>query len=300
MLAELSQKAIMANPELTGMAAVVEKEILHLDILSLLGAEGYLEQLTFIGGTALRLCYNSSRLSEDLDFTGGCNFSPGDFAGLAERLETFLQNKYQVPVVATEPKLDKGDTSTWKVTLQTRGKRRDLPGQRLHIDICAYDSLQPTVRPVRSHYGIESAFASLPIPVQTREEILADKMLALILRGNRIKPRDLWDIAWLRQENVQRSPEMVRAKLDMRDISLADYRTELARKLAWLTPDNETVRQDFTHEMSRFLPTSIRNTSIDHPEFWNYLCETVVQECNHLDAALSGRIQSKPEHGFRM
>nr|WP_274620714.1 nucleotidyl transferase AbiEii/AbiGii toxin family protein [Colwellia maritima] len=32
--------------------------------------EGFLQHLTFIGGTSLRLCYNSNRLSEDLDFTG--------------------------------------------------------------------------------------------------------------------------------------------------------------------------------------------------------------------------------------
>lgn len=300
MLTELAQKAIMANPELTGMAAVVEKEILHLDILSLLGDDGYLERLTFMGGTALRLCYNSSRLSEDLDFTGGCNFSPKDFAGLAGRLENFLQNKYQVPVVATEPKQHKGDTSTWKITLETRGKRRDLPGQRLHIDICAYDSLETTARPVRSHYGIETAFTSLPIPVQTREEILADKMLALILRGNRIKPRDLWDIAWLRQEDVKRSANMVRAKLDMRGISLAGYRKELARKSAWLTPDNEEVHKDFMREMSRFLPISVRATSLEHPGFWGYLCEVVAQECSHLEASLSSGEQNKPAHGFRM
>ena len=34
--------------------------------------------LTFIGGTCLRACYGSARLSEDLDFTGGNDFNRRD------------------------------------------------------------------------------------------------------------------------------------------------------------------------------------------------------------------------------
>jgi predicted nucleotidyltransferase component of viral defense system len=49
----------------------VEKELLHHDILREMSMAGLLKNLTFIGGTCLRACYGSSRLSEDLDFTGG-------------------------------------------------------------------------------------------------------------------------------------------------------------------------------------------------------------------------------------
>ncbi len=54
---------------------VVEKELLHHDILRVLSGSGLLAKLTFIGGTCLRACYGSHRLSEDLDFTGGADFS---------------------------------------------------------------------------------------------------------------------------------------------------------------------------------------------------------------------------------
>jgi predicted nucleotidyltransferase component of viral defense system len=53
---------------------VIEKELLHFDILFCLDEAGLLDRLTFQGGTALRLCYGSNRLSEDLDFAGGEDF----------------------------------------------------------------------------------------------------------------------------------------------------------------------------------------------------------------------------------
>jgi len=57
------------------MRQVIEKELLHYDILFTLDNKGLLDKLTFQGGTSLRLCYGASRFSEDLDFAGGRNFT---------------------------------------------------------------------------------------------------------------------------------------------------------------------------------------------------------------------------------
>ena len=79
----LVSQALQARPELTAVKAVVEKELLHHDILREMSAAGLLGGLTFIGGTCLRTCYGSVRLSEDIDFTGGADFTRGMLAGLA-------------------------------------------------------------------------------------------------------------------------------------------------------------------------------------------------------------------------
>ena len=50
---------------------VIQKELLHYDILFCLKQSGLLDGLVFQGGTSLRLCYGSNRYSEDLDFVGG-------------------------------------------------------------------------------------------------------------------------------------------------------------------------------------------------------------------------------------
>jgi predicted nucleotidyltransferase component of viral defense system len=81
----LVSQALQARPELTAVRAVVEKELLHHDILREMSAAGLLGGLTFIGGTCLRACYGSVRLSEDLDFTGGADFTREMLARLAAR-----------------------------------------------------------------------------------------------------------------------------------------------------------------------------------------------------------------------
>lgn len=67
----------MKTGEHTHMRPVIEKELLHYDILFALDKERLLDQLTFQGGTSLRLCYGAVRFSEDLDFVGGRDFATG-------------------------------------------------------------------------------------------------------------------------------------------------------------------------------------------------------------------------------
>ena len=49
---------------------VIQKELLHYDILFYLKQSGLLNGLVFQGGTSLRLCYGSARYSEDLEKRG--------------------------------------------------------------------------------------------------------------------------------------------------------------------------------------------------------------------------------------
>ena len=52
----LVREAMRTRPELTSLRAVVEKELLHHDILREMNTAGLLAGLTFIGGTCLRAC----------------------------------------------------------------------------------------------------------------------------------------------------------------------------------------------------------------------------------------------------
>ncbi len=56
----------MAAPGRSHMRPVIEKELLHYDILFTLDKDNLLDRLTFQGGTSLRLCHGSPRFSEDL------------------------------------------------------------------------------------------------------------------------------------------------------------------------------------------------------------------------------------------
>jgi len=64
---QLVEDALNNTQDLAPLKIVVEKELLHHDILRILSEAGLLSQLTFIGGTCLRACYGSNRLSEDFE-----------------------------------------------------------------------------------------------------------------------------------------------------------------------------------------------------------------------------------------
>ncbi len=95
---QLVNQALSHNAELTQLRSVVEKELLHHDILLAMSDGGLLNQLCFIGGTCLRACYGSNRLSEDLDFTGGTDFKRETLAELKTLLTQRLQVKYGLSV----------------------------------------------------------------------------------------------------------------------------------------------------------------------------------------------------------
>ncbi len=78
---QLVDQAVRTRSDLAPLRPAVEKELLHHDILREMSEAGLLSHLVFIGGTCLRACYGSQRLSEDLDFTGGVGFSRENLEG---------------------------------------------------------------------------------------------------------------------------------------------------------------------------------------------------------------------------
>ena len=109
---EIVNQALSQNAELTSLRVVVEKELLHHDILLAISDAGLLQNLCFIGGTCLRACYGSNRLSEDLDFTGGTNFKRETLTELKTVLVDKLQKKYGLSVQVSEPRKETGNVDT--------------------------------------------------------------------------------------------------------------------------------------------------------------------------------------------
>ncbi|MBB1419354.1 nucleotidyl transferase AbiEii/AbiGii toxin family protein [Pseudoalteromonas sp. SG44-1] len=271
MLTEYIRQIIAANPEYAGVTPVIEKEILHHDIMAAMVKQGVMPSLTFIGGTSLRLCHNSSRLSEDLDFNGGHNFKPSSFSGLEVEIQKYIQNKYEVQVWVNKPAEDnQANTSSWKISIEKESNRPDLPRQKMHIDICAIPSFDIEKRPLINHYNIVAPTEGLLIPVQSLTETLADKFIALAYRARRIKPRDVWDIVWIKQRGVAVSKQLINKKLAARGKTNEDFIEALTIQLDKLQHDDE-ARKDFNIEMSRFIPNQIKERTIDNPDYWPYV-----------------------------
>jgi predicted nucleotidyltransferase component of viral defense system len=271
---QLVDEALHSRADLATLRPVVEKELLHHDILREMGGAGLLARLTFIGGTCLRACYGSQRLSEDLDFTGGENFKKSDLSSLGGILTERLHIRYGLAVQVSEPRKTDGNVSTWKLTIETRPGQRHLPAQRIHLDICALPSHDPRPMMLRNLYGIDLGTSGLILQAQSREEILADKIIALAFRENRIKNRDLWDIAWLVQQGVALPSTLIPLKVTDHQRTRQKFADLLRKRVDHLKTD-PTTRDDFLKEMRRFLPAATVRDTLAKPDWWIYLTSVI-------------------------
>lgn len=290
---EIVNQALSQNTELTSLRVVVEKELLHHDILLAMSDAGLLQNLCFIGGTCLRACYGSNRLSEDLDFTGGTNFKRETLTELKTVLVDKLQKKYGLSVQVSEPRKETGNVDTWKLQIQTRPERKDLAAQRINIDICAIPSYQPQPRILLNPYGVDMGTQGLILMAQSLEEIYADKILAFALRRGRIKSRDLWDLLWLKQQAIKPAFELLANKLKDHQCSQIDF-LNLAHERTKSLINDVQVKQDFRNEMTRFLPTQIVEKTINNEQFWAYLCVEIPSLITQVEQHLSNHMPSKP------
>jgi len=282
---QLVSLAAKRQAGLIPLRSVVEKELLHHDILREMNQAGLLGRLTFIGGTCLRMCYNSKRLSEDLDFTGGRDFNKTTLSDMGRILPDMFRAKYGLETQVQEPIRETSRVHTWGVKIVTRPEEKHLPIQRINIDVCAIPSHDQRPMMLRNHYGVDMGTSGLILRAQSREEILADKVVALAFRPNRIKNRDLWDIGWLKQQNVELPVKLVPLKVADHQRTPDEFIRLLGARLKPLSGD-QSAHAEFVGEMRRFLPASIVENTVEKSDFWQYLTRLIREECDQVFAAM--------------
>jgi len=129
----------MANPEMARLRPVVEKELLHYEIINALDAAGLLKNLVFQGGTSLRLCRGSERFSEDLDFAGGKVFDSASMEAVKVCLSEYIGDRFGLKASVKDPKLSQTDAlvrvSKWTVTIDTNPGSSAIPSHTIKINI---------------------------------------------------------------------------------------------------------------------------------------------------------------------
>ncbi|MDE0303417.1 MAG: nucleotidyl transferase AbiEii/AbiGii toxin family protein [Albidovulum sp.] len=259
-LQEIVDRA-MKDSRLTGMRPVVEKEILHYDILLALKEGGFLDRLVFQGGTALRLCHGGVRFSEDLDFAGGKDFSSSGMAALADYLTGWLIERYGLetsvipPKVRTDQNTSDLVTAKWRISIMTQPGTPRLPRQRIHLEICNVASHDNEFLPMQGNYDFLPAnLKEMTIRVETRKEIFADKLVAFpAALESHPRWRDLWDLQWLSAQQVEADAGLVGKKIE--DYRIDDFDSLLGAAVEKI-PELVECR-DFVDQMGRFLD---RNT----------------------------------------
>ena len=267
-LFEKTVNAVIANQQTyTDLRPAVEKEILHQEILRVLSKAGLLEKLTFIGGTCLRSCYGFARLSEDLDFTGGFDFRKDDLQDISNLLKKAIWQKYNLEVDVLEPVKEEGNTHTWKVKIITAPGYPNLPQQRINIDVCLLPSYDRCPVMLKNHYFLEKGTSGLIIMAESLTEILADKIVAVAMRSNRVKNRDIWDLYQLKTRNIDLSIDLVKQKLLDRKIELSYFKQCYNDRLTKL----QEQQQEFWREMQRFLNSEAFTDELKDKLWWENL-----------------------------
>lgn len=240
------------------------KEAIHLHLLSALSEAGVLRHVVFQGGTALRLCYQGERYSEDLDFVcgkAGSYIDKIEFEKLVgsalETTKKSLHREFDIDpaeILLKQPpspmaiKSDSAKVAAWQISVPV-APLRHLPKSRTKIEFAnvpSYDSGPNVAKAVPGLVQMEDVV----LTVESADEILADKAVALTAR-QALKYRDVWDVWYLVNKlNAQIDRGMVANKF-------ADYGTSNVAAKARQRQEELTkasTEKGFLDEMIRFLP----------------------------------------------
>jgi hypothetical protein len=281
-------ESAMSSPGLAAMRPVVEKEILHYDIFQALDREDLLKDLVFQGGTSLRLCRGSDRFSEDLDFAGGKDFTSIQMNKIKECVESHIGKRYGLLVTVKEPKKSDNEIENikvdkWLITVETSPENRAMPRQKIKLEIANIPAYTRELVPLKVNYDFLAGMSDVLVITESMSEILADKVVAfptslldrkgaaVPLTSNKIRHRDIWDMAWLTRKGASLDPAMVINKI--RDYGIVNYQALLDHAIATLPLVVKS--QEFKSQMQRFIDSETIKKTLAKSDYLNYLVATV-------------------------
>ena len=298
--AQLVNKAMQVE-NVSHMRSVIEKELLHYDILFALEKGGLLDKLTFQGGTSLRLCYGGNRFSEDLDFAGGKDFSSAMLADMKHCIEKYIGERYGLEVTVKEPKDLKQDPKyselsidKWQIAVVTSPERKDLPKQKIKVEVANIPAYTREPQPLQINYDfLPDGYSDTLILTESLDEVMADKIISLPATTRYVRHRDIWDLAWLQQQGATLNMDLVKNKV-------SDYKLEHFNKML----DNFLDRlpgivssEAFIAEMIRFLPTDVFDRTLAQDKFQVYLQNMLAKLFKTVSNELLGNVTNNE---FRM
>jgi len=161
------------------------------------------DELVFKGGTALFFFYGLDRFSEDLDFTRIKDFKQDKFKSKISDYLTIINIVHEIKTqksiagknlkIKAQGPLYKGPLSECFISIEI-SERNDI-------------ILPPDIKDIVPIYNDLRPFTAV---IMKKEEILAEKVRALIIRG---RARDLYDIAFLLKKGILLENELITKKL---------------------------------------------------------------------------------------
>ena len=272
------------------MRTVIEKELLHYDILFALDNAGLLDELTFQGGTSLRLCHSAPRFSEDLDFVGGTSFSSEKLLAMKACLENYIGKRYGLEIfvkqpgeLTREPENREVKVDKWQISVITAPGQRHVPRKKIRIKVANVPAYSREPRSLLHNYDfLPDGYGDILVMVETLNEVMADKLIALVNCQAYIRYRDIWDLRWLRQKGADLDLEFISAKID--DYKVTAFPEKVENMIERL-PDI-VHGKGFQEQMSRFLPLDVQERTLKKEKFHTFLANEITQLLNEVKSGI--------------
>lgn len=147
--------------------------------------------LVFMGGTALRVFYGSSRFSEDLDFDSN-GISRDDL----QRIALTVENEFKLEAFECNVTFGRGSAFSAKLRFTNALQQWELTRHRDAVLTLKFDASPQQYSYEPQTNVLNRLDVIVPVPVASAGLILAQKLHA-ILNRTRIMGRDLYDASYL-------------------------------------------------------------------------------------------------------
>ena len=287
----IAAEIIRDDPGLASCAPVVEKELLHYELLGAMSDAGFLRRLVFKGGTCLRFCHGGLRLSEDLDFSGGASFDDAMMDGLERLLSDRFAKRFGLEVSVKPPRADRNGRDfvvrRWVARVVTRpaSQASRLEGvQRIRIEVDSrdHDPKGAETLPLRQRYAMLRANgADTPIRAASLMDIGSDKLVALpmsVLTRNNPRYRDIWDVCWIIDRTGDGDGLAAEAARKAAFRGLGQQYANALRETMERAGD-VIESAGFQDTLKRFLPEQLASNTVGDPLHRQRLTETVWSLC---------------------
>lgn len=237
------EKATAAPLPLRAHAA---KEALQRCILLHLHDAGMLENVAFIGGTALRILHKLPRYSEDLDFMWVAPSLQFDINSWIRVIADSFRGQ-DVSVDFSKKEKEKVDAlvEKYSATIYLHADSNAFkPFARQGLQISIEIDLNPPECINRECLPMEINKEVVPIPTLSLPSLMAGKLHILLTRTDREKGRDWFDYVWYREHQVLPDVNQLRSAIAQTSLGPdARYWTSFLRErtqhVNWLTVSSD-------------------------------------------------------------
>ena len=216
------------------------------------------ENLSFIGGTSLRILRNIDRFSEDLDFVN-LGLSYGEIKSLFQKIfSEFKRENFEVKFDFKKTNNSGIGSFKFPNLLFDLGITADQ-NEKLNIKI---NYTTPGTKP-ETEVVILKRFGFLrPVVTNTKSFLLSQKIRAALTRKD-IQPRDFYDIAWFLSYRVKPHPKLFSEMRIKTERELFEKLTDIYRKKIKLNI------KDFKKKLKPFL---LDEEKINYLDMFDEIC----------------------------